>query len=283
MLQHAAGATPVVVVQARLAESEMYLGESTRLDLHIYGVRQPEQPDLTHPAIDITKGGGRSFSNSSYAMMNGPARQTEESGYVARYILRPRSVGVWEIPPVVVVHAGQKSQSNAVVLTVRRPPEQDSLMVELQTTKPSYVLGESVTLRLDVSLRTLMANGAVLDADPFFRDQPPHLQIPWFESLGDWKTTDLQTFVQPLLGQPRAGFAVHDYRREGLLQSSLLTFTLPRRSTHRTTPRGTFAYFTSQLQKQFRPVSAGVQVIPPVVVKGDSATPGGRAWPGAEH
>lgn len=267
MLQHVAGATPVVVVQARLAESEMYLGESTTLDLHIYGVRQPDQPDLTHPAIAITKGGGRGFSNSSYAMINGQARQTEEFGYVARYILRPRSVGVLKIPPVVVVHAGQKYQSNPVVLIVRRPPEQDSLMVEVQTTKPSYVLGESVTLRLDVSIRTLMANGSVLDADPFFREQPPHLQIPWFESLGDWKTTDLKTFVQPLLGQQRAGFAVNDYRREGLLQNSLLTFTLPRRSTHRTTPRGSFEYFTYQLQKQFRPVSAGVQVIPPVVVK----------------
>jgi hypothetical protein len=45
------------------------------------------------------------------------------------------------------------------------------------------VLGETVTLTFDLSIRKLTANGAVLDADPFFREQPPHLQIPWFENL----------------------------------------------------------------------------------------------------
>lgn len=265
-LQHVAGATPVTV-QARLAESEISLGESTTLELHMHGLRHPDQPDLTHPAIDVTKAGGQSFSHSSYSMINGQARQTEEFGYVARYSLRPRRAGTLEIPPLVVVHEGQRYQSNPLALRVRRPPEQDFLIVEVHTNKPSYVLGESVTLTLDLSIRKLMSNGSVLDVEPFFRAQPPHLQIPWFDSLGDWKTTDLKTFVQPLLGQPRAGFAVNAYRREGLLQNALLTFTLPRQSTQRTTPRGTLEYFTYQLQKQFRPVHASVQVIPPVLVK----------------
>jgi hypothetical protein len=264
--QYASGAT-TVTMQARLAESEIYLGESTSLELRINGVRTPEPPDLTHPDIDVTKAGGQSFNNSSYTVINGQVRQTEEFGYVARYLLRPRRAGTLEMPPLTMVHEGQTYRSNPVTLRVQRPPEQDFLLVEVHPNKPSYVLGETVTLTLDLSIRKLTANGSILDADPFFREQPPHLQIPWFDSLGDWKSTDLRTFAQPFLGQQRPGFYVNDYRREGMFQSSLLPFTFPRRSTNRTAPSGTFEYFTYQLQKQFRPIYAGAQAIPPVLVK----------------
>jgi len=265
-VQHARGAT-AVTVQARLADADISLGESTSLELRINGIRNPEPPDLTHPDIDITKAGGQSFNNSSYTMINGQIRQTEEFGYVARYLLWPRRAGTLEIPPLTLVHEGQAYRSNPVTLRVQRPPEQDFLLVEVSPNKPSYVLGETVTLTLDLSIRKLTANGTVLDADPFFREQPPHLQIPWFENLGDWKTTELRTFAQPFLGQQRAGFYINDYRREGMFRSSLLPFTLPSRDTTRTVPSGKLAYFTYQLQKQFRPIRAGVQSVPPVMVK----------------
>jgi oxygen tolerance protein BatD len=265
-VQPAAGAT-AVSLQARLADADIYLGESTSLELRITGIRNPEPPDLTHLDIDITKAGGQSFNNSSYTMINGQIRQTEEFGYVARYLLWPRRAGTLEIPPLTMVHEGQTYRSNPVTLRVQSPPEQDVLRVEVSPNKPSYVLGETVTLTLDLSIRKLPANSMIRDADPFFREQPPHLQIPWFENLGDWKTTDLRTFAQPFLGQQRAGFHINDYRREGMFRSSLLPFTLPRRETTRTTPNGKVAYFTYQLQKQFQPIRAGVQTIPPTLVK----------------
>jgi hypothetical protein len=52
-----------------------------------------------------------------------------------------------------------------------------------------------------------------------------------------------------------------------MFRSALLSFTLPRRETTRTTPSGQLAYFTYQLQKQFRPIRAGVQTVPTVLVK----------------
>ena len=143
-VQHATGAV-VVSVQARLADADIYLGESTSLELRINGIRNPEPPDLTHPDIDITKAGGQSFNNSSYTMINGQIRQTEEFGYVARYLLWPRRAGTLEIPPLTMVHEGQTYRSNPVTLRVQRPPEQDFLRVEVSPNKPSYVLGETVT------------------------------------------------------------------------------------------------------------------------------------------
>ncbi|MBM3225233.1 MAG: protein BatD, partial [Candidatus Tectomicrobia bacterium] len=268
-----AQAAPAVTLQARLAETAIYLGESTSLELRISGIRNPPVPELTHPAIEISSAGGQNFSNSSYSMINGQVRQTEDFGHVARYLLRPHQAGALDIPPIVLVHEGQTYRSNPLTLQVQRPAAQDTLLVEVLISKPSYVLGETVTLTLDLSLRKLVTSGAPLDADPFFREQPPHLQIPWFESLGDWKTTDLKTFAQPFLGnQQRPGFAINDYRRDGMFQSSPLTFTLPRRSSTRTTASGAAEYFTYQLQKHFRPVQTGIQSIPPVTVKANLPT-----------
>src|SRR5215467_5770860 len=121
VVQHASGAA-AVTVQARLADADIYLGESTSLELRINGIRNPEPPDLTHPDIDITKAGGQSFNNSSYTMINGQVRQTEEFGYVARYLLWPRRAGMLEMPPVTMVHEGQTYRSNPVTLRVQRPP-----------------------------------------------------------------------------------------------------------------------------------------------------------------
>lgn len=263
---------PSVMLNSRLAETEITLGESTSLELRISGIRQPEVPTLTHPDLEITKAGGQSFSNSSYSMINGQVRQNEDFGYVARYLLRPHRAGTLDIPPLTLVHEGQTYRSNAVTLRVQQPQAQDVLIVEVQPNKPSYVLGETVTLTLDLSIRKLLANGTTLDADPFFREQPPHLQIPWFESLGDWKTTDLRTFAQPFLGQQRPGFYINDYRRDGMFQSALIPFALARRPTTRPAVSGPVAYFTYQLQKQFRPLTVGTQAIPPVSVKASLPT-----------
>src|SRR5262245_48082053 len=145
--QHASGAA-TVTLQARLAEADIYLGENTSLELRIHGIRNPEPPDLTHPDIDITKAGGQSFNNSSYTMINGQVHQSEEFGYVVRYLLWPRRAGTLEIPSLTLVHAGQTYRSNPVTLRVQRPPEQDFLFTEVSSNKPSYVLGETVTLTL---------------------------------------------------------------------------------------------------------------------------------------
>ena len=61
-------------------------------------------------------------------MVNGQIRQTEEFGYVARYLLWPRRAGTLEIPPLTMVHEGQTYRSNPVTLHVQRPPEQDFLL-----------------------------------------------------------------------------------------------------------------------------------------------------------
>jgi hypothetical protein len=262
------GQAASVTVQADLSASTIYLGESVLLELRIHGLREPEPPVIEHPDIDIISEGGQSFNNSSITIIKGRTTRNEDFGYVARYRLRPRQSGVLHIPAVTVTHEGHSYHSQPLTLVVKEPAEQDYLLVEVYADKPTYVLGERITLTLDLSLRKVTMDGKELEVDPFFPQQPPHLQIPWFESLGDWKTTELKTFVQPFLEQQRPGFFINDYYdQRSFFRSERLTFTLPRHLTNRTRSPGTFAYFTYRLQKVFRPIRAGVQTIPPVLVK----------------
>ena len=256
-----------VPVHVELAESEIFLGESVALTVRIEGVRQVTPPDVRHPDMSVSFEGGQTFSDVTYTIVNGQTRQVETFGYTARYILRPQRAGVLSIPALAVEHDGRIYHGNPLQLVVRRSTEQEYLLVKVYTDKPSYVLGETVTVTLDLSLRKLAVNGAVQDIDPFFPNRPPELQIPWFEGIEDWRTDDLDAFVRPLLGRRRAGFYINDYTEAAALQPDRLRFTLPRQSSRRTTGSGTWDYFTYRLQKRFRPMRSGVQSVPAVFVE----------------
>jgi hypothetical protein len=262
-------AADAVSVRAQLSQSKIYFGESVRLELRVNGVRDIEAPDIQHPDFEVTPHGGQSFSNANITIINGRTTRLEEFGYIANYELRPRKVGSLRLPPIVVSHQGKTYASQPLQLLVSEPVEQDLLLVDVSTDKSAYVLGERITVTLEVSLRKLLVNDRALDIDPFFREQPPHLQIPWFEGLGDWKTSDLKSFARPYLQPGQRGFYINDYYDErGLFRSNRLTFTLPRQETRRERPRGALQYFTYRLQKTFRPIRSGMETIPPVVVRG---------------
>lgn len=262
-----------VSVQATLSDTAIYLGDQVVLEVRINGVRDPELPTLSVPNVEITSEGGQSFSNSSISMINGRRSMTENFGYTARYQLRPRQAGVFTIPAITIAHAGQTYRSRPLKLNVQAPEAQDHLLVEVTTDKPGYVLGERVTVRLDVSIRKLVVDGNFLNVDPFFPNEPPHLQIPWFAGLGDWKTSSLETFVQPFLNQHRPGFYINDYvDQRSFFGRDRLEFILPRQTTQKTRPSGTFTYFTYRLEKTFRPIRAGTRTVAAVLVKANLPT-----------
>ena len=262
------GLTANVSVQATLSDSLIYLGERAALEVRINGIRDPELPDLSLPNMEATFEGGQNFRNSSITIINGRRTDVENFGYTARYQLRPKQAGVFAIPAIAIEHAGQTYRSQPLTLTARAPESQDHLLVEVTTDKSTYVLGERVVVRLDISIRKLVVDGKILDVDPFFPSDPPHLQIPWFASLGDWKTDNLDTFAKPLLNQQRPGFYINEYAdQSSFFGRNRLAFTLPRQTTRKTLPSGAHTYYTYSLEKTFRPAQAGAQTIDAVLVK----------------
>ena len=262
------GLAAEVEVRAQLSDAVIYLGETAELEVRVRGIRDPKPTTLTMPGIEIHHEGDQRFNNSSITIINGRTTRVEDVGYVARYRLQPQRAGTFRIPAITIRHAGKTHQSQPLSLTVKKPNDQDDLLIQVMTDKASYVLGERVTLTLELSLRKLTRNGRDLDVEPFFPNQPPHLQIPWFDSLGDWKTADLQDFVQPFLNRQNPGFYINEYvDQRSFFGRDRIQFTLPRQTTRQTRPSGTFSYFTYRLQKTFHPIRAGTQAIPPVLVK----------------
>ena len=156
--------------------------------------------------MEISREGGQSFNNSSYSIINGQVRQIERVPAMSPVTCCDPAVPADSMAPITVTHYGQQYSSNAVALSVRQPAPQDYLVVEVMTDKPGYVLGESVTLTLNLSFRKLIVNGTIR-CHLFFQEQPPHLHIPWFESLGDWKTTD--AYVCPSIFRTTAAWLGH--------------------------------------------------------------------------
>jgi hypothetical protein len=262
------GLAAEVEVRAQLSDTVIYLGDTAELEVRVSGIPDPKPMTLEVPGIEISHAGDQRFNNSSITIINGRTTRVEDVGYVARYHLQPQHDGTFRIPAITMSHEGETYQSQPLSLTVKKPDAQDYLLVQVTTDKTSYVLGERVTLTLDLSLRKLTLNGRDLEVDPFFPKQPPHLQIPWFEGLGDWKTAALQDFVQPFLNQRDPGFYINEYvDQRSFFGRDRIAFTLPRQTTRRTRPSGAFSYFTYRLQKTFHPIRAGAQTIPPVLVK----------------
>ncbi len=257
-----------ISIRAQLSNATIYLGDKVELELRVSGIQEPQLTTLDLPGIEVTHKGDQRFNNSSITIINGRTTRIVDMGYVARYRLHPQRAGTFQIPALTVTYEGQTYQSQPLSLTVKKPDNQNFLLVHVSTDKPNYVLGEPVTVTLELSLRKLTVKDRDLDVEPFFPNQPPHLQIPWFATLGDWKTTELQTFVQPFLGQDSSGFHINDYvDQRSFFGRDRITFTLPRHTTQRTSPAGTFSYFTYQLKKTFHPIRAGSQTIQPVLVK----------------
>ena len=257
-----------ITIQVGLSEDTIYLGDQVDLHVRVKGLRDPELPELAFSDIEVEPAGGQAYNNSSMTIINGRTRRVEDFGYIARYHLRPLTAGTFHLPAVALTHEGQTYRSKPLTLVVKAPEAQDYLLVEVSSDKPSYILGERITVTLDVALRKLTLNGQELDVDPFFPNEPPHLQVPWFDTLADWKTDDIQTFVKPFLNRQRPGFYINDYVDQGsFFGRDRLTFTLPRQTTHHRRPSGTFAYFTYRLQKTFYPIRAGRVTIPPVYIK----------------
>lgn len=257
-----------VEVLATLSESTIYLGDLTTLELRVTSSRDSQPPTLKLPGLEITRSKSQHFNKSSIAIINGHTTRVKNFGYVTKYQLRPSRVGVFQIPALSITHNSRKYHSQPLQLTVKAPEAQDLLLVSVTRDKPNYILGEDITLTLEVSLRKLTLDGRELDIAPFFPKEPPHLQIPWFEGLSDWKTTNLQEFVKPYIDSQESGFHINNYvDQRSFFGRNRISFTLPRQQTEHTRPSGTFVYYTYRLQKTFRPIRAGTKTVASVLVK----------------
>jgi len=265
-----AGASAQVRVDVRVSPARIHLGEEATLHVDVSGVRQTEPPTISIPGIDVTYIGGSGHSNTNLTIINGQMQRIENFGFVMQYRLRPTQTGDITILPIEIEHDGHVYRSRPALLRVAKLPDQEYVILEQEVAPAAVYVEQTVKARLRVYLKKLKLKGSFASVDPIFPRSIPHLTIPWFASLKDWKTGDPNDFAKRLIrdvGEP--GFAINNYVRREFFDQWPIPFKLPRTSVERRCKDGKRRpYFCYTLEKEFRPASPGAYDIPAVMFTG---------------
>ncbi len=144
---------------AELEETEIWLGDSVRLNLYLQGSEEQIAPDLAIQGITITPLGGTVRSSRSVTSINGKVTQNVKLAYVYSYKLTPAKIGTFTIPSIKINVEGQILSSNQVFLTVKEPEKSDDFALQLDADRGIVYLNEEVSLkvhfRYESSLRSL--------------------------------------------------------------------------------------------------------------------------------
>ena len=259
-----------VQVTARLDRPQIYLGETAELFVDVNGLREVTPPELSIPGIEATCRGGSGYANTSIQMVNGQMVRDDKYGFKMQYSLRPTQAGDIPIPPVKVEKDGAAYSGNPLVLRVIVPREQDLVVLEQEAVPARGYVEQKLVVRLKIYVRKPERGGKPVDVEPLPPRALPQLEIPWFQSLADWQTKDVNEFARPLVtdfGNP--GFSINNYRQRQFFDEWLIPFRPPRTTVERTRKDGTkWPYYCYTLEKEFRPVSVGTFQVPPVTFKG---------------
>ena len=260
-----------VQVISRLDRTQIYVGEQTALIVDVRGAKQVDEPKLAVQGAEVTYQGGKGYSNSSVQIIGGQMYKDEKVGFRMQFLVRPTQPGVLSIPPVTVEYEGKTYSGQPLTLNVLQPEEQEIVILEQEASPPVCFTDQSLKLRLKVFIRKLKMNGQYADIDPMISQMLPHLEIPWFESFGNWQTEDVQKWAEPLVrGGEGGSFAINNYRQQQFFSEYAVPFHFARTATSRKCRDGaTYPYFCYTLEKEFRPLTPGEYTIPAVSFKGE--------------
>ena len=144
---------------AELEETEIWLGDSVRLNLYLQGSEEQIAPDLAIQGITITPLGGTVRSSRSVTSINGKVTQNVKLAYVYSYKLTPSKIRTFTVPSIQVNVEGRLLTSNPVSLIVKEPEKSDNFALQLDADRGIVYLNEEFSLkvhfRYESSLRSL--------------------------------------------------------------------------------------------------------------------------------
>ncbi len=146
-------------LSAELEDTEIWLGDSVRLNLYLQGSEEQIAPDLAIQGITISPLGGTVRSSRSVTSINGKVTQNVKLAYVYSYKLTPVKTGIFTVPSITANIDGQLLSSNPVSFTVKEPEKSDDFYLQLNVDRGIVYLNEEVSLKVHFryksSLRSL--------------------------------------------------------------------------------------------------------------------------------
>ena len=177
--------------QAQVSRTDVFVGESLRLQIHVSGSESPDRPDVAGmDGLTVRYLGGQKNSSQSVSIINGRISKQVRKGYVFVFELTPTRAGSLVIPSIPVSGEGKVAQTSPVSLNVREPMETEDFKLRIGLSKEQCYTGEAITLTvtwyLVQDVRSFDFVLPVLDSSAVFHADPdidtssggPYYRIP---------------------------------------------------------------------------------------------------------
>ncbi|MCE3014568.1 MAG: BatD family protein [Pirellula sp.] len=259
-------------LEVELESEELFVGESTTLQVAVHNADQPSPPSIKplEELFDVSFLGEQSLNQSSTMIVNGRISQQNVFKHIYQYRITPKSSGTLTIPALTAKADGVEVRSKPSSIRVIEPTPQDDVLVEIVTDRNSIYPTQSFEITLRILIRSLPDS----NEDPLkpLRRRPPHLSVPWIDSLEGLNGPDTKKWLSNLLSDRGHGFTINDINTSSGFMfdgPKSAVFDLLTGKEKRTNAEGeTIEYFRYELTKKFQALRSGEFEFGPVLLKG---------------
>ena len=273
----AAAQAPELIVE--IEKQEIYEGESVLYRVTLNHAQNPNPPVLEGlDAFQVTSLGEQSLDSRQITIINGRRSEIVRRGRQYNYRLTPLRSGTLRIPAPKAEADGESLVGEELVLRVRPPDDQDSVLLNVSADRTSVYPMQPFELTLTIAVKDLP--GDLADRDPLsVQPEPPALQVVWLDDAqlpdGLEPEKSWREILEPLVSRGGNGFQVNNI-------GSSSAFSLFRRNAtgfhpnpERTTRAGDdgeeAGYWEYKFSRRLLPRRIGTYQFAPVTLKGTFA------------
>ncbi len=195
---------------------DLYLGEAVTLNMQVSNFTEGMEPDLSGVPGTVTFVGQRDESRQSITIINGRHQVTGFSGRLFQYRVIPAAAGAQRLGPVRVTVGGKAiASAPGPAVNVRPVPQQDTVLLVLDSTKPQVIIDETFTVTLRILVRRLKPPYAA--ESPLPEQAPPFLSIPYLDQDkdGGLESEDIRQRLNSMLTSAGAAFRINNFTVDG--------------------------------------------------------------------
>ena len=267
-----------------MGRDRVYEGQPVLYRIAVNNVEDPSPPILEgFDDFDVESLGEQSLDSRSVTIINGRMTEQVRRGREYRYRLTPLKTGLLRIPGPLAKVNGRTIEGAEKFLQVIPAEEQDTVFLEIESSRRSVYPTQKFTLTATVTVKGLAEPNSKRSPVSVQRRQPA-LKVPWIGDPDDLPDglapeSDLNDWAKPYLAGGRGGFSINGLTTSGTSIFSVFaepesaSFMPKSQTITRRDKNGQEAlYWQYKFPRTFIPSKAGHYKFGPVTLEGTFIT-----------